>query len=134
VPEIDGPRHRVCEHTDGTPCVPSPDDFFAPCVRHDGDVNCPAGPYSAKVYTVETIDVFCNPCGSCLDAAATACAASSLTLYPDADCMGAGVAGTNLDCTAETGASLIVDFDLACPPTTAVGGSVGGERTYCCVP
>jgi hypothetical protein len=134
VPVIDGSRHRVCEDTDGSPCVPAPDDFLAPCVRHDGDVPCPGGPYSAKVTTVETIDVFCNPCESCVGAADTACATSTLTLYPELDCMGMGAAVTDNACSPESGVSMIADFDLACPPAPAEGGSAGGERTYCCVP
>lgn len=133
-PVIDGTDHRVCEHTDGTPCVPAPPEFLAPCVRHDGDVPCPAGPFSHKVLTAESLDVFCDPCESCQDAAVTACESGNALLYPEPGCRGTATAVSDLQCSPETGASLVLDFELACPTSGAAPGSANGERTYCCVP
>ncbi|HWB73834.1 MAG TPA: hypothetical protein VG755_02740 [Nannocystaceae bacterium] len=133
-PVLDGTDHRVCEHTDGTPCVPAPPEFLAPCVRHDGDVPCPAGPFSQKVLTAESLDVFCDPCESCHEAAVTACESATGLLYPEPDCMGTAAVVTNLQCSPETGASLVLDLELACPTSGAAPGAPVSERTYCCVP
>lgn len=133
-PVIEGERHTVCEHTNGTPCVPAPMGFSAPCVRHDGDVDCPAGPYSEKVLTVDALQAECAPCESCMQAAIDACTAGTLTLYDDVDCTGNAAVASSNTCSPEAGISFRLDFELACTPTAATPGAASNLRTYCCVP
>lgn len=130
---IEGTRRNACEHTDGTPCVPAPPGFLAPCIRHAGDLACPAGPFTNRVLTVESLDVDCAPCDSCESAAIDACLAGSATLFSEADCGGDEVAVSSFACSPESGASIMVDFELACPSSNARQQGSHGERTYCCV-
>jgi hypothetical protein len=116
---------------------------YGACIVHDGDVACPAGPFTSKTSAGATATLSCGGCATCQNDAT--CGTATVRFYADGACatqvasriandacnpLATGSAGTN---------ATHYRYDVAtnsptCAPTGAptVATSLEQPRTICC--
>lgn len=128
---------------DGGVCTPDPVEGFENiwCIYQQGDLDCPAGPFSAKelFYSAAEDTRACSNC-TC-GTAGTSCTDYTLDVYAGADCAGEPVASLGVDsCSQIDGASVAGNFGggTPCPvtePSLPEGAVTAmGAFTFCCQP
>lgn len=129
---------------DGGVCTPDPAEGFEDiwCIYQQGDLDCPAGPFSEKqvFYTAaeDTRDCTNCQCGS----AGISCSDLEVGVYAGTDCAGEPVSTIAADgvCTAAVGGSVAGNFgeSALCPvtePSLPEGALTAmGPFTFCCQP
>jgi hypothetical protein len=145
-------RMTACETT-GLPagcaaeaqCLPelvNPLDTF--CIYHDGEVDCPSGPYTERTVYYDTIDDS-RTCGTCTCATSTGSCSGGVTFVrqpcpgqvavesiPYGGCGSVDDGGLAIAATPSTP----MPTGTCAPSSPAVQGSVTttGARTVCCKP
>lgn len=109
-------------------CVPAADEPLTQiCVFADGDVACPAGPYSVKTVVFTGIDDTrgCTPC-ACSSATAESCGGTT-NLFTNSNCNGTPVIVPHDGSTCES-------FDDLFPGASAMFMPAGGPTGGSCAP
>lgn len=135
-------------------CVPTPDCVedvcrgappagFSSCVVHDGDVACPAGPFTARTLVADAADVTCGGCATCQNRAT--CSTAVFRFYNDGACatelatriangvcnpLATGNAGTFVSRFRYDSTPVAPTCMPTAAPTSAL--SLTGTRTVCC--
>jgi hypothetical protein len=129
---------------DGGVCTPDPADGFESiwCIYQQGDLDCPAGPFSDKqvFYTAAEDTRDCTNC-TC-GAGGVTCTDYQLDVYAGPDCAGEPVSSVPADgsCVAAVGESIAGNFGggAPCPvtePSVPEGAVTAmGAFTFCCQP
>lgn len=134
---------RACVPTAGceaAPAIPSPAQR---CVISDGDVACPAGPFTKRTVYGKTFDVTCGA-GTCDCGITGTCSAGTMTFYTANNCTGTNFTMTaNGTCQPSTQSSFNVASykytatvqNAGCSPTgasTATAVTTTSSATVCC--
>lgn len=143
------PHGAGCTGTDV--CQPKPAQGFESglCIHHDGELDCPAGPFTNKhvFYTGVTDTRGCTACGCGAPTGATCAATIQVFSTGPATCTGIPVASFTAGSCANLLGNPAVASRRATVTTAPTGGQCGptggaptgtavgsGATTYCCIP
>jgi hypothetical protein len=129
---------------------PSPDPGFTLCVRYDGDVACPSGPYSKRAVEYASVNEMreCTAC-TCEHPSNISCGdGGTWTVYTDPSCTniwddGAGVYVAPGSCRGPVAGAQSAKYHAASPSAACAVSQLGQPTgsaaplqptTFCCLP